>query len=273
MVFLSKILTKSQTELDLLPIPQEAKDVISNIIDKFSDQGHSGSSAGYLIPRVIAYANKTQEEIEQLLYTKLVDNEDEDDMQRWITDNVKDLVREIEPLKGPYLNFYLDVLKKAMHQEAVTPITFEDDQWNDVSEYYGDTEKKTYQHKRAWNVFKESDGKIYQSDYYVFNNSKEDYAWYTNNLSSKIITQDSWVVNHCYLDYDFIKKIFNRMTDSKHENDQSRISELEKQVGLLEMLLHDAGIKPNNNELIYCDQPVEPFSGTPEEANSCCSPG
>lgn len=230
--------TKTISELDLLPIPKDAKDVMTKIIGLFADQGHSGFSAGYLIPRVIAFANLTSDEIEDLMYCKEKDcDEDEDEMQRMITDNVKELVAELEPLKGPYFHFYLDILKKLMQQEPVTPITFEDDQWIDVGKYYGDGKAGNhFQHKRAYNVFKDND-KIYQSDYFVFNNNAlyED-SYYTGKLSQKTIESESWIPAKVNISYDFVKEVYNTMQEDILENNISSIKELKKEI---ERLLYE----------------------------------
>jgi hypothetical protein len=260
------IKSRSQDELELLPIPVVAKNTLSKILDLFADQGHSGFSAGYLIPRVIAFANLTSDEIEDLMYCKEKDcDEDEDEMQRMITDNVKELVAELEPLKGPYFHFYLDILKKLMHQDPVTPITFEDDQWVDVGAFFGYGEAGNYfQHKRASNVFK-NNGVIYQSDYFSFDNNilNEDCS-YTCKLSQKNIDSESWVPIYVKINYDFVKEVYDKFNEEITRQMVSEIKALREEIKELH-----ANKVLNKTPVNYRMDTCEPLADYPKTPPGC----
>ena len=56
-------------------------------------------------------------------------------------------------------NYAISILQKLLRFEPLSPLTGEDDEWNDVSEYSG---YKLYQNKRLSRVFKEGkDGQAY----------------------------------------------------------------------------------------------------------------
>lgn len=52
-------------------------------------------------------------------------------------------------------------LKKLLLQEPATPVTGEDDEWNDVSDISNQPENTLYQNKRCYALFKDNDGPYY----------------------------------------------------------------------------------------------------------------
>ncbi len=66
------------------------------------------------------------------------------------------------------------LFKKVAAFEPITPLTGEDDEWNEVG-------KGTFQNKRACNVFKDADGQAYNIDGLVFKNQNG--CTFTNSYS------------------------------------------------------------------------------------------
>ena len=63
-------------------------------------------------------------------------------------------------------NYAINILKKLLRFEPLSPLTGEDDEWNDVSEYSG---YEHYQNKRLSRVFKKGkDGQAYDIQGKVF---------------------------------------------------------------------------------------------------------
>ena len=65
--------------------------------------------------------------------------------------------------------YALNILAKLLDFKPISPLTGEDDEWHDVSEYSG---KTTFQNIRCSSVFKDSNGECYDIDGKVF------WEWY-----------------------------------------------------------------------------------------------
>lgn len=75
------------------------------------------------------------------------------------------------------------IVEKLMRFEPITPLTGKDDEWNDVS--HMSTEPK-WQNKRCGHVFKDSDGRAYDSEGKIFRDP--DGSTWTNGDSRVYIT-------------------------------------------------------------------------------------
>ena len=96
---------------------------------------------------------------------------DSDEMNLVMRNHILHMVSEFskEGHSGFSANYALSILKNLLAFKPLTPLTGEDDEWTDVSEYSG---KVTYQNKRYSAVFKEDDGEAYNIDGKVF------WEWY-----------------------------------------------------------------------------------------------
>jgi hypothetical protein len=93
-----------------------------------------------------------------------------DEMQEMICNHVLKLLEVFadEGHSGSSAPYAINLFKTLASFEPVVPLTGENWEWNDISEYGGRT---TYQNKRCGHVFKDEDG-AYDIDGIVF------YEWY-----------------------------------------------------------------------------------------------
>ena len=96
-----------------------------------------------------------------------------DDMQETICNHVLKLLEVFsdEGHSGSTAPYTVNLFKKLAMFEPLVPLTGEDWEWNDISEYGGGTK---YQNKRCSRVFKDIDGRTYDIEGKVF------WEWWTN---------------------------------------------------------------------------------------------
>jgi len=97
---------------------------------------------------------------------------EEDEYNGMMRKHILHMIKEFadEGHSGFSAQYAIDILSKLLSFKPLTPLTGEDDEWCDVSEYSGTT---TYQNKRCSSVFKEGkDGEAYNIDGKVF------WEWY-----------------------------------------------------------------------------------------------
>ena len=97
---------------------------------------------------------------------------EEDEYNGMMRKHILHMIKEFadEGHSGFSAQYAIDILSKLLSFKPLTPLTGEDDEWCDVSEYSGTT---TYQNKRCSYVFKEGkDGEAYNIDGKVF------WEWY-----------------------------------------------------------------------------------------------
>jgi len=75
--------------------------------------------------------------------------------------------------------YALNILTKLLDFKPLTPLTGEDDEWHDVSEYSG---KTTFQNIRCSSVFKNANGECYDIDGKVF------WEWYKDEDGEAVKT-------------------------------------------------------------------------------------
>ena len=61
--------------------------------------------------------------------------------------------------------YAIDILSKVLRFKPLSPLTGEDDEWNNVRDYGGEPH---YQNKRLSSVFKDANGDVYNIDGKVF---------------------------------------------------------------------------------------------------------
>jgi hypothetical protein len=97
-----------------------------------------------------------------------------DEMQQAICEHVLKLLEVFdgEGHSGSSAPYAIDIFKTLAMCEPIAPLTGEDWEWVDVSEY--SAEHMWYQNKRCGRVFKGADGRAYDSEGKVF------WEWWTN---------------------------------------------------------------------------------------------
>lgn len=127
------------------------------------------------------YAKKELERIE-----KGCKDEESLSMQQAIDKNILELIDVFsnQHHSGFTATYVIDILQRLLHYKPLTPLTGEDDEWEDVTSYGYDT--PTFQNKRCSAVFKDDrgaywvEGKIFSSDL--------GHTWYTNSDSCVPVT-------------------------------------------------------------------------------------
>lgn len=138
-----RLAEKSKSELDYGNFTDEEKRLITNAMNVFGEQGHSGGSAGFVIGSMRGLAEKLFQEHELVNGSYLFH-----------------ITAEIRQLEDEELRYKLyKVLSKLMDYKPVSPLTGEDDEWFD----YGDD--TDLQNIRCSSVFKNKiTGKAYDID-------------------------------------------------------------------------------------------------------------
>lgn len=127
------------------------------------------------------YAKKELERIE-----KGCEDKESLSMQQAINKNILELIDVFsnQHHSGFTASYVIDILQRLLHYKPLTPLTREDDEWEDVTSYGYDT--PTFQNKRCSAVFKDDkgaywvEGKIFSSDL--------GHTWYTNSDSCVPVT-------------------------------------------------------------------------------------
>lgn len=118
------------------------------------------------------------------LILKQCDDEDERRMQEAINKNILDLVEMFsnQGHSGFTANYSIGILNKLLKQSFVTPLTGEDDEWNEVG-------PGVYQNKRESKIFKQADrfdGKAYYLNGKAFSDNGGE-TWFTNSDSFVVV--------------------------------------------------------------------------------------
>ena len=113
------------------------------------------------------------------------EGEDEDDSQVWIYQHLKKLLEAFsdEGHSGSSAPYTVSLFRRLALFEPLGPLTGEDHEWNDISEYGGDTK---WQNNRCSHVFKDADGAAYDSNGRVF--LEPNGAAFTNSESRVSVT-------------------------------------------------------------------------------------
>ena len=89
------------------------------------------------------------------------------EMQKQVTKEVLELIEVFanQGHSGFSAGYVAGLFDQLVHWRPLTPLTGDDDEWNDVSMYSTD-KRPTYQNKRCSRVFKEADGRVYDVEYW-----------------------------------------------------------------------------------------------------------
>lgn len=139
-----------------------------------------------------------------------------DDMQEAICNHVIKLLEVFgdEGHSGSSAPYTINVFEKLAKFEPIAPLTGEDWEWSDVSEYSPDgiTFHSWYQNKRCSHVFKDADGRAYDSQGKVF------WEWWTNPETGE--RSKSYYTNRnsrVYVEFPYIPKTEYEYRESEAE--------------------------------------------------------
>ena len=104
-----------------------------------------------------------------------------DEMNVMMRKHIVHMIKEFseEGHSGFSGRYALNILTKLLDFKPLTPLTGEDDEWHDVSEYSG---KTTFQNIRCSSVFKNANGECYDIDGKVF------WEWYKDEDGEAVKT-------------------------------------------------------------------------------------
>ena len=115
-------------------------------------------------------------------------DKEEYDMQQVINKDIMDIIKTFSKQghTGMTAGYTISMLSRLLNYKPITPLTGEEDEWEDVSDIYNDGIKH-YQNKRCPAVFKDEDGKCYNVEAKVFSDDNG-HTWYTSGDSREYIT-------------------------------------------------------------------------------------
>ncbi|MDD3263448.1 MAG: hypothetical protein PHT94_00970 [Candidatus Nanoarchaeia archaeon] len=203
-------------KLNNIPISDDFKHKLIEVVLMLLNKGHSGSSYDYTVSRILyyLYKNISLEKIKTDLpeYYK----EDADSFERTIAENIIDVIEKFRSyFNNPqYSMFFIDLLQKLFYHNPINKyITFEDDKWGENTFNLDKSVKHSlYQHKESSDVFKEvdEDGKIniFQIGYFIFED--EDGYTYTNgNSIIDLNDYDYWHPHSILVTKDIVQRLIN----------------------------------------------------------------
>lgn len=129
---MSNLTNWAMNQMDKLDVTEEKKKQYGSILNAFSEQGHSGTTASYALSYINLYIEKGYEEVKTRLDAMLGKGEREDEvgMQCAITKDIFEIVdmfREFGLGKEEAHN-----LSRLMDWKPIIPLTGEDDEWGEA---------------------------------------------------------------------------------------------------------------------------------------------
>ena len=123
----------------------------------------------------------------------------EDEMQEIICDHVLKLLEVFsgEGHSGTTAPYAIDMFSKLAMYKPIVPLTGEDWEWTDVSSFGG---KVYYQNKRCSHVFKDADGRPYDSQGKVF------WEYYMDEDGVKRMSHYTCKDSHVYIEFPYTPK-------------------------------------------------------------------
>jgi len=121
--------------------------------------------------------NYAREELERL--ENQCDTPEGLEIQKLVTKQVLELIEVFanQGHSGFSADYVAGLFDQLVHWRPLTPLTGDDDEWNDVSRYHTEG-RPIYQNKRCSRVFKEADGRVYDVEYWYM--KSPDGSTYTN---------------------------------------------------------------------------------------------
>lgn len=165
----------AKREFSILKVDKFIQKCVFELLKEFSNEGHSGGSAPYGTAIFIRMAKlKTKEEVEKefikIGYKPINKSKGPD---KWIqtgTYKLLDIFHKQNHTEES-AKLVLEYFKKISSFKPLSPIMCTDDEWNDVSEYYG--HETVFQNNRCSAVFKHGvNGKPYYLDAIIWKNQQ-----------------------------------------------------------------------------------------------------
>lgn len=239
--------TKKSVEANLSRVPIDGvnRNKLVDLVMCFYDQHHSGFSASYALSNIFYFLhnNNSLDEIEYTLYTRYMDtyksldsDVEELDMQRLITNNVKEIVskaKEILDNNEQYREFYIGLIRNLLFKKPLFGyVTLEDDKWDVWEGTVDEIGLQYYSHKESNQIIKVVDPKtneieINQVDYFIFEDKNGN--TYTANISSIDIKDCyAWSVDSVDIDINTVQKFVTHYNKHGVQFDQSEYNGVEE---------------------------------------------
>lgn len=167
-------------QIKKLDIPEERKEQYKVILNAFSNQGHSGTTGGYVLGYVDKYLEHGYEVIKNKLDGLLKDCKDPDEnwMQSAITADIMEIIDLFEEFKLGKEE--ANNITRLLDWKPIVPLTGNDDEWS-VQESWGD-DRHTQQNKVCSAVFRDNyDNKTAHYLYGRVYSENGGHSWFTGN--------------------------------------------------------------------------------------------
>jgi len=221
---MSNFITWATRQLRFLDVTEEKRMEYESILDIFSEQGHSGFSAGYLISYVKILSNKTSNEIKEKL-NEMTKETDSDGMQKVMN---KDIIQILNKIDEYHFNKEeINNLTRLMDWKPIIPLTGEEYEWIIDNEIVGNI---TQQNRICSAVFRNKNdnstahyikGRIFSDD--------GGWSWFTRGDNHGARLGSSIPVKFPFKVPDRpIKVYLDPETDEDITNNKVRINELYK---------------------------------------------
>lgn len=196
----------AEHEFELNPDYKEVGPILLKLLEIVGDEGHSGGSIGWFSGAYRQWAKDPKE-------LPLGDNPDDLFNFARMINPLWNVVKELEVEKRDRI---LGALYKLMKFEPLSPLTGEDDEWNEVGGFSGPGGKTTYQNRRHCSIFKDGkDGQAYNSSGLVRGTPSDSFRsfiyfssrWSRTPVDFPFSVEDNPVIREEYEDDDYTKRI------------------------------------------------------------------
>jgi hypothetical protein len=209
-------------QIEKLNVPEERKVQYITVLTAFSDQGHSGFTAGYALSFIKKYIEEGYEPVVERLTGMLKTDTDDDGSQSAITKDILEIINLFKEYNFGENEAYQ--ITRLMDWKPIIHLTGAEDEWGPANEWNG---KVTQQNKICSAVFRDNHDN--STAHYLYGRVYSDnggHTWFTGNhkdgvvKSSIEITFPYWVPDkseYIYLNGDDSEEIIT---------DKERIKEL-----------------------------------------------
>lgn len=196
--------------------------------------------------------------------------EDDDGLaiQKLMTKNLMDCIQVFSDahFSGFSANYAINALTRLLSYKPLTPLTGEDDEWEDVSQYQSG--KKLWQNKRCREIFKDENNNAYWVSAKYFSDD-EGHTWYTSQDSSIPVTfpfnvpdePEYIIIDNKERRYDVKKSIYERL-DTLFDNELPAFNDFDDNTTLSQYITESD--LPKFNEAIKTIHNIDKFSVEPD---------
>lgn len=193
---MSELNSWAMGQIKSLDISEQKKYQYKMILNAFSKQGHSGTSAAYALAYINKYIKDGYDSVKQTLediFLNKTKNSDEYNMQYAIT---KDIMEILDMFRQYNLgDEEAHNLSRLMDWKPIIPLTGAEDEWSDPMKFGDDDKKQTQQNKICSAVFRDNydnktaryiDGRVYSDN--------GGHSWFTGNHKNGVVKSSVPVV-------------------------------------------------------------------------------